>query len=690
MSSSYMSNLMGGGSLNHSFVVGQSFDELNSASAASSGNLHSNAALSHLLSQAASSPYTFDSTAASFLSKYVGRPPPDAITTASVIPSSPGSASGASATATAYPMAYQSSMSAASLRLKSGSSCHQCKTNKDPPHLYFCSTKQDTATGKRNCRKKYCAACMQRWYKQLGMTGVPGIIPPNGPGWSCPSCLGQCVCAACDRKKEKANRKAAEEGGAEVAATDESIKSDCEGSCSDRCEATGESEVCLGVKRERSDMCESDEGGASHSPAPKHAKMEISPPLSAVSASAIAFSSSEQKDRSPSTLVLPRPPPGYNRLQSEPNMPAFASPSQHMRNVTASPHMAQAIVAPLPPHARAAAQQHSQSRATPAAFQVPALPISSSSASASSTSSSSSSSPLYFDPMQEAVRAISRFYHSQQQQQQHMQASKLYHTPATTYDHMRRGSEDVPSLTNFSSSNSSSVSTPVPNTPPTHFTAQEDTALAFALDSAPTGHVTAATAAAGGVGFMKLKMLPAQPLPMLTTASRAITVPVTNGETDRHTAVRAIQSIGLLNFDTGGPSPPTLSLAASPSLSPVVSVPSSPRSLNAWRSSLSLTSSSAQLGSTFDVLTSDPFHPSPLFNPLLPGGVGSTSSTNTPRNLGGQTPVQFWIKSGINSLCGTPRAGHLAAVGSSGGQAGRAHGSRGGSMGEMEFQALFN
>ena len=694
MSSPYLSGLLGGGSLNHSFSPAQPFDDMQSSgSASSAASSHNAAALSHLLGHA-SSPYSFDSTAASFLSKFVNRPPSDAITTASVIPGSPSSAS-ASTSATVFPMPYQSSMSAAAMRLKSGSSCHQCKTNKDPPHLYFCSTKQDTATGKRNCRKKYCISCLQRWYKQLAMTGAPGIMPPNGPGWSCPSCCGQCVCAACDRKKEKANRKAAEEGASDGAAADEhdSIKCDSEVDGSGKSESGARFEVSLGVKRERSESCEADEDGVSPSPAAKHAKMEISPPLNGVSASSISFTSSEQKDRSPSTLVLPRPPPGYNRLQSEPHMPAFASPVQPIRTVTGAAQIAQAIVAPLPPHGRAS-QHSAQSRSTPAPFQVPALPIASSSAS-SSSASSSSSTPLFFDSMQEAaVRVISRFYHNQHMQQQHqqqhltqhLQAGKAYPHPtaATAYDRMRRVSDDVPSLTNFSSSNSSSVSTPVPNTPPTHFTAQEEAGLAFALDSAPTAHVTAATIAGAG---MQLKALPAQPLPILTTASRAITVPVTTGETDRHTAVRAIQSIGLLNFDIGGPSPSTLSLAASPSLSPVVSVPSSPRSLNAWRSSLSL-APSAHLTS-FDALTSDPFHPSPLFNPLLPVGVGSASSTNTPRNVGGQTPVQFWIKSGINSLCGTPRGSQLAAVGGSA-MGGRTHGSRGGSMGEMEFQALFN
>ena len=697
MSASYLPGLMGGGSLNHSFPATHSFDDHNhnsSGHASSGASSHNAAALSHLLNHP-SSPYTFDSTAASFLSKFVNRSPSDAITTASVIPVSPSSASASASSASVFPMPYQSNMSVASMRLKSGSSCHQCKTNKEPPHLYFCSTKQDTATGKRNCRKKYCVACMSRWYKQLGMTGLPGLLPPNGPGWSCPSCCGQCVCAACDRKKEKANRKAAEEeGGVEGAAADECIKSESEVSGSDKSDSAG-GEVSLGVKRERSESSETDGARLSLSPVSKHAKMEISPPLNGVSASTANFSASDQKDRSPSpsTLVLPRPPPGYNRLQSEPNMPAFASPLQPMRTVTANTQIAQAIVAPLPPHGRPA-QHTTQPRRTPAPFQVPALPLSSSS---SSSASSSSSTPLFFDPMQEAaVRAISRYYHNQQQQQhnhqqqyqQHLQAGKAYPhaTPATAYDHMRRVSDEVPSLTNFSSSNSSSVSTPVPNTPPTHFTAQEDAALAFALDSAPTAHLTSSAGAGGGV---QLKALPAQPLPLLTTASRAITVPVTNGETDRHTAVRAIQSIGLLNFDIGGPSPPTLSLAASPSLSPVVSVPSSPRSLNAWRSSLSLASSSVHLASSFDALTSDPFHPSPLFNPLLPAVLGSTSSTNTPRNVGGQTPVQFWMKSGINSLCGTPRAGHLAATGGGGG-GGRTHGSRGGSMGEMEFQALFN
>jgi hypothetical protein len=75
-------------------------------------------------------------------------------------------------------------------------SCHQCKSSKASHSLLACSSRRSlTVDGKRlrDCKKKFCGACLDRWY------GID-ISTVDRAGWECPACLGTCPCAACRRK----------------------------------------------------------------------------------------------------------------------------------------------------------------------------------------------------------------------------------------------------------------------------------------------------------------------------------------------------------------------------------------------------------------------------------------------------------------------------------------------------------
>ena len=77
-----------------------------------------------------------------------------------------------------------------------GVSCHQCKTNKDPSTLLFCGNREEKGVRRRRCRKKYCQSCLKRTYP------LEVLMRQEGRGeWHCPSCVGQCCCAACQRKE---------------------------------------------------------------------------------------------------------------------------------------------------------------------------------------------------------------------------------------------------------------------------------------------------------------------------------------------------------------------------------------------------------------------------------------------------------------------------------------------------------
>jgi hypothetical protein len=88
-----------------------------------------------------------------------------------------------------------------------GASCHQCKVSQPPSQLMFCSnqspssakppgpksTRADSASPARKERqKKFCFSCMRRLYHEQTIT--------QRSDWTCPSCLGTCICAGCCRK----------------------------------------------------------------------------------------------------------------------------------------------------------------------------------------------------------------------------------------------------------------------------------------------------------------------------------------------------------------------------------------------------------------------------------------------------------------------------------------------------------
>jgi len=73
---------------------------------------------------------------------------------------------------------------------------HNCKTHKQAELLLFCSNQSKKGPGKKRCRKKYCDSCLRRLY------GHPADVPLQDMAahFQCPACLGNCVCAGCERK----------------------------------------------------------------------------------------------------------------------------------------------------------------------------------------------------------------------------------------------------------------------------------------------------------------------------------------------------------------------------------------------------------------------------------------------------------------------------------------------------------
>ena len=107
-------------------------------------------------------------------------------------------------------------------------SCHQCKSSKSSLHLLACSSRRSlTADGKRlrDCKKKYCAVCLERWYG-LDMDDIKRKEREGGPGWRCPACEGICPCAACRRKEGRQREEGKEDEDETVDGSDEDEEAD--------------------------------------------------------------------------------------------------------------------------------------------------------------------------------------------------------------------------------------------------------------------------------------------------------------------------------------------------------------------------------------------------------------------------------------------------------------------------------
>jgi hypothetical protein len=84
-----------------------------------------------------------------------------------------------------------------------GSSCHQCKNRREAENLNFCKNRVRRASDdkkKKICRKKFCDHCLIKFNYQPISTICADKSQMHD--WTCPSCQGICVCAACRRKSE--------------------------------------------------------------------------------------------------------------------------------------------------------------------------------------------------------------------------------------------------------------------------------------------------------------------------------------------------------------------------------------------------------------------------------------------------------------------------------------------------------
>eukprot|EP01083_Nonionella_stella_P209547 759476_1 len=91
-------------------------------------------------------------------------------------------------------------------------SCHQCKSNKLPIHLLFCSSGRKKK-GQRSCHKKFCDLCLQRYSTAADVVQKMSEQRQFKAGsrdtfvWTCPACLNICTCAGCKRKTTATNAK---------------------------------------------------------------------------------------------------------------------------------------------------------------------------------------------------------------------------------------------------------------------------------------------------------------------------------------------------------------------------------------------------------------------------------------------------------------------------------------------------
>lgn len=85
--------------------------------------------------------------------------------------------------------------------LKTGSSCHQCKSRQPKEALSYCMNAKTNLpqNSNRPCRKKYCDGCLQKFYNE----NPPDLKHDTNNHWPCPSCRSMCSCAACKKSREK-------------------------------------------------------------------------------------------------------------------------------------------------------------------------------------------------------------------------------------------------------------------------------------------------------------------------------------------------------------------------------------------------------------------------------------------------------------------------------------------------------
>jgi len=529
-----------------------------------------------------------------------------------------------------------------------GNSCHQCKTNKDPPHLYFCTAKNDHPMGKRNCRKKYCLACMSRWYKGLLHTGMPGHQQNNNnnnnnnscqSGWLCPSCTGVCVCAACDRKKDKKKQQdIADDPNAPVRLDNN------------------------GSKRDRSEISPSDNPSGSSSPIPKNIKAEPFSPLMNGSNGDSLIIPKLEPIHEMNELNLPLAPPVYsNRINTDPsnngNNSTFNISSNqriHSLNNNNNGNISNTNNKRRPPLPTLSLPQNIPSQYNDSESKHSNNSGNNRARGSTRALSANTSLPLS-SSYTEAVREINKYYHtvngineihfndgrnnssaSQQQQQRQRNTQQRNHQNSYDqnnnnnnshhYHHNHRHSitseGDVPALGTFSSSTSSQVSTP--------------------------------TLLSHGQGNQSLAALPYhqnhQSHNHHQNHNNNNNSSLIDNNNEHHKRISSlnnnnsngnIPNIGAL-FENG-----TISLSAinTPSLaSPAISVPCSPRGLNFRHVDESLINSSV-----LSDIHSDPFNPSPLFNPGLSLNGDEFHSGGT------QTPSFWMLKSATNSVAATPR-----------------------------------
>jgi len=91
-------------------------------------------------------------------------------------------------------------------------SCHQCKTKKDVTILFFCTKTRPCSSNPfktKRCRKKYCRACMVKYYVDADIDRLEAVKDAATWRWECPSCIAICTCKACERKSQKSESAAA-------------------------------------------------------------------------------------------------------------------------------------------------------------------------------------------------------------------------------------------------------------------------------------------------------------------------------------------------------------------------------------------------------------------------------------------------------------------------------------------------